>query len=446
MSKGCVIKYTNPVTGMNQTSVLAYTLSQVGYSNEQAIDLVKQGSLYSKKDGYNTWPKPLNKDKGRFGNFVEIDSDNLLRNVGIDSLTSDQVKYLRAAQDLFEDVQVRIDNPINLTTLVEIGNYVKNNGLASVGIEIVNPEAPVLERMYKVYPIPLTELNLVYLSSFIEGEVFNKRLVNGEESRIEFLKKYVDFQNPDVYDTLVKILNDPETPDYEKFVIKKLLPIIDLIPTIGLDFFTGKDLQNRDVIPMGEYVPELHKIKLNVFGLKNRGLDYSRRVILHEILHSVLSSTLQNPTSEIDKELVNSLKPILAYYQQKYSTKKRTDTYYGFKDIHEFVSEFFTNPDFRNTLESEEPNWFIKIIDAIFKFFGKKLNLNQNPNSLENIDLLMENFFNEILLAQDINTSIIYTKFDSIPYTMSVPQMLEMDTFVEENSDFLTRLDELLQD
>jgi len=138
MSKGCVIKYTNPVTGMNQTSVLAYTLSQVGYSNEQAIDLVKQGSLYSKKDGYNTWPKPLNKDKGRFGNFVEIDSDNLLRNVGIDSLTSDQVKYLRAAQDLFEDVQVRIDNPINLTTLVEIGNYVKNNGLASVGIEIVN--------------------------------------------------------------------------------------------------------------------------------------------------------------------------------------------------------------------------------------------------------------------------------------------------------------------
>ena len=66
MSKGCVIKYTNPVTGMNQTSVLAYTLSQVGYSNEQAIDLVKQGSLYSKKDGYNTWPKPLNKDKGRF--------------------------------------------------------------------------------------------------------------------------------------------------------------------------------------------------------------------------------------------------------------------------------------------------------------------------------------------------------------------------------------------
>jgi len=177
--------------------------------------------------------------------------------------------------------------------------------------------------MYKVYPIPLTELNLVYLSSFIEGEVFNKRLVNGEESRIEFLKKYVDFQNPDVYDTLVKILNDPETPDYEKFVIKKLLPIIDLIPTIGLDFFTGKDLQNRDVIPMGEYVPELHKIKLNVFGLKNRGLDYSRRVILHEILHSVLSSTLQNPTSEIDKELVNSLKPILAYYQQKYSTKKK---------------------------------------------------------------------------------------------------------------------------
>jgi len=446
MSKGCVIKYTNPVTGMNQTSVLAYTLSQVGYSNEQAIDLVKQGSLYSKKDGYNTWPKPLNKDKGRFGNFVEIDSDNLLRNVGIDSLTSDQVKYLRAAQDLFEDVQVRIDNPINLTTLVEIGNYVKNNGLASVGIEIVNPEAPVLERMYKVYPIPFTELNMVYLSSFIEGEVFNKRLVNGEESRIEFLKKYVDFQNPDVYDTLVKILNDPETPDYEKFVIKKLLPIIDLIPTIGLDFFTGKDLQNRDVIPMGEYVPELHKIKLNVFGLKNRGLDYSRRVILHEILHSVLSSTLQNPTSEIDKELVNSLKPILAYYQQKYSTKKRTDTYYGFKDIHEFVSEFFTNPDFRNTLESEEPNWFIKIIDAIFKFFGKKLNLNQNPNSLENIDLLMENFFNEILLAQDINTSIIYTKFDSIPYTMSVPQMLEMDRFVEENSDFLTRLDELLQD
>jgi len=449
MSKGCVIKYTNPVTGMNQTSVLAYTLSQVGYSNEQAIDLVKQGSLYSKKDGNNTWPKPLNKDKGRFGNFVEIDSDNLLNNLGIDSLTPEQVDYLRGAQDLFEDVQVRIDTPINLTTLLEVANYVKQKGVSSISIDIVNPEASVLDRMYKIYPIPFTELNTIYLGSFIEGEVFSKNLTKGKETRIEFLKKYVDFQQPDVYDTLIKILNDPETPDYEKFVIKKLLPIIDLIPNIGLDFFTGKDLEGREEIPMGEYVPEFHTIKLNVFGLKSRGLDYSRRVILHEILHSVLASSLQNPTTEADKALVNSLKPILTYYQQKYSTKEKIEDYYGFRDIHEFVSEFFTNPAFRDLLEKEEPNWFVKIIDAIWKFFGKKLNLNKNLNSLENVDLLLENFFNEVLFAQDINTSVLYTKLNSMPYAMSDAQMRDMDEFLDDEKrdkvEFLARLDELLQ-
>jgi hypothetical protein len=449
MPNGCVIKYPNPVTGMNQTSVLAYTLSQMGYSTEESINLVKRGSTYSKKDGYNAWPKPINRPEARFGNFIEIDSDNLVANLGLTSvLKPSQVSYMRAAQDLFEDVQVRVDAPINLKLLMELGNYVKKGGEASLKIEIVNPEAPLLQRMYKVYPVPATPLNREYLFSFIETEIFSKNVSIGKETRLDFLKPYIDFSEPDIYDTMAKMLNDPQTPAHEKYLIKKLLPMMDLVPTITFDFFTGSDILQVEKIPAGQYNREFNNIKLNVFGLKNGDMASARRLILHEVLHSVLSSAIDNPISEIDKKLVNSLKPVLAYYRQKYSSEKFTNEYYGLQDLHEFVSEFFTNPEFRDLLESNDSNWFLKTIDAIWKFFTGKLLLNKNVNSVENIEQILEDIFNDILYAQEINTSLTYTSTSKFESPLSFNQMLEIDKFTENNSELLSEfsanLDRLL--
>jgi hypothetical protein len=68
--------------------------------------------------------------------------------------------------------------------------------------------------------------------------------------------------------------------------------------------------------------------------------------------------------------------------------------------------------------------------------------------SIENIEQILEDIFNDILYAQEINTSLTYTSTSKFESPLSFNQMLEIDKFTENNSELLSEfsanLDRLL--
>lgn len=87
----------------------------------------------------------------------------------------------------------------------------------------------------------------------------------------------------------------------------------------------------------GVYKPETAEI--GVVGKHAK----SEHVVAHEVAHAMTQHAIDNPTSR-QKPIVAKLKKLFEFVKDKLKEE------YGAKDIHEFVAEAYTNPDFQQKL------------------------------------------------------------------------------------------------
>ena len=93
-----------------------------------------------------------------------------------------------------------------------------------------------------------------------------------------------------------------------------------------------------------------------------RGLN--KKVFFHELAHAALSRRLDNPDSK-------EAKVFFKFFSQ---IQLQMSGFYGGKDLHEFVSEFMGNENFRALLKDlkapRSDSFYKRVIDAILEFFG----------------------------------------------------------------------------
>ena len=93
-----------------------------------------------------------------------------------------------------------------------------------------------------------------------------------------------------------------------------------------------------------------------------RGLN--KKVFFHELAHAALSRRLDNPDSK-------EAEVFFKFFSQ---IQLQMSGFYGGKDLHEFVSEFMGNENFRALLKDlkapRSDSFYKRVIDAILEFFG----------------------------------------------------------------------------
>lgn len=131
----------------------------------------------------------------------------------------------------------------------------------------------------------------------------------------------------------------------------------------------------------GKFDPKLNEISAQKF----KGKD--EHTVAHEMVHALTHDAIDNPTRE-QKYFVDKLKSLHAYVKNyikehhgfedgKYKTGKSWEhgQDYGMHDIHEFVSEAMTNPDFQHKLSQikyQNTTAWGKFTDFVAKLLGLK--------------------------------------------------------------------------
>lgn len=156
-------------------------------------------------------------------------------------------------------------------------------------------------------------------------------------------------------------------------------------------------------------------------------LDHVERTILHEAIHALTSSVFSKPENlrtPSEKQFVNRIRIIKSNYEtyaqrlyaeQGIDVRKETiegnESFYGFKNEKEFLSEIMTNQEFQETLRNVDKNFVMKMVDSIVKAIVKLLGLSTNKNveviQKYILDFIQNDYshYDENLLGADFKTS-----------------------------------------
>jgi hypothetical protein len=105
------------------------------------------------------------------------------------------------------------------------------------------------------------------------------------------------------------------------------------------------DLLNREYGWIGKYDPESDTIML-------RDTTISNHTFLHEVLHAITSDLIENADKlrGVRKDAYNRLEELYKYASGILAAQNSGTTAYGVQDLHEFISEAMTNPEFQADL------------------------------------------------------------------------------------------------
>jgi len=448
MSKACIIHVNNPVSGDRHTSLVGYLLTQLNLDSEYIESTLD--AVYDNQNSTRSWG-PLKRNTSLSPN-PEPDIEQFIQLAGI-QLGPKGLRYATAVQRFYDEHGMTPDEEYNIDQLRQIILDNKPYSTFAFEIEVVDPSLSPGERTYRLDPIAGLDGYKINMAQTLEKEIFDL----GAETtgtNIEYLRKYIDFVEPDVFDTITKIVNDPNTPFYQKELLRKLAGVVKLNPDLGLSFFKGatytdKFDKNKDSIGIARYSAYQQKILLNPLALTSLDLDFFRKLFIHELVHAATLSALAVPITETDKKLQQGIREAYMYYKTKYAAQHPSDLYYGLLDEAEFVSEFLSNPEFRNLIEKQEPEYAQNIFERIWEFILNKLGLNKvnkkDVPTQEDLDELLDNYFNEVVFNNSLNLTRPNQEEDGANYQMSVTQIEEAEAYLKSNGDFQQDLARFLE-
>jgi len=453
MPRNCTINFNNPVTGRRHQSLVAYMLNQNGIAEEDLKDVLDAGFIYRKSSGVKYW-----NDKKSQSPYVEPNVKEVLKSLDVE-VDETTLNYISQVQEFYDSQNLSIDTNLNLSQVKQVLRNLVDTKIA-LELEAVDPSVNIQERTYRLYPVPYSSNSVAELGNAFFNETYDLQIEMGTPNALQLASKYIDLINPNIYNTINKIIQDPTTTQEQKDILNTLLSITQFAPNIHFNI-------TRDLIPTEEndsYVPGMYNsldntIYFNAAALSQLTPEKLKKLVIHEMVHAAFYSVLENPITVEEKVFAGEIKRIHQYYRNKYEGKRAADDFYGLYDYHEFLSEFLSNPKFRGILEQEAPEVHGSTIQSILNFF-KKLYLSfankRRSSAKENtpvpsvteeyIDSLFNTMVTKILDDKTLNTSQVYVadkKLNSNASSLAYDQFLEelpysdSDIFFERLNEFL---------
>lgn len=442
MPRNCTINFNNPVTGRRHPSLIGYMLNQNGISEDNLQAVLDAGFEYT-ESGAKTWGNKTSQSP-----YVEPNINTFLEKLDIEA-DPNVVSYISRVQDFYDQMNLSIGTRLNLAQVRELYKEIPSN--ISLEVEAVDPSVNILERQYKVFPIPYTDNSFLDFGNFVYNEVYNMQVELGQPNALQHLTKFVDLLEPNIYNTINRILNDPSTTKTQKDILKTLLSIQQFAPDITLQITSEVLYDYEGSISASLYNPENNSIVFNLAALGMMSADNFKKLIIHEFVHAAFYSVLDNPVTQEEKIFASEVKKIYEYYKDKYKDKEPLGDFYGLQDQQEFLSEFLSNPTFRESLESVSPevhgSFIQSMLNLFKKFFNKFIRKNNYAVSKEYLDILIKDMVVNVLDNKSINTSRIYTPAKPVASRVNTA---EYNRFLEEmpyndSNIFFERLKEFLE-
>jgi len=216
-----------------------------------------------------------------------------------------------------------------------------------------------------------------------------------DDNRIaEDIMEYYDTQDGETVSLapmIQKIINNPYTDPYLKSILEKLLPKIKADAKVKFDmkqtYAPGYYEVGTGTITID---PALHETKMSFEG-----------VMLHEIMHLLTSDELQYGNSKFTKDI----EQIYEYTKKNLEDRGIDPSYYGFTNIHEFIAEAYSNPEFQKELneipgKTGAKSTWAEFMDALSAFFTKVFKLDIKPSALDDIFFKVEEYLDEDVLKE----------------------------------------------
>lgn len=449
MARHCTLDFHNPVTGKTHHSLLGYVLNQYGVPENQVQSILDKGFSYIKSNGVKSWG-----NKQSESSTIEPSIEQLL-SLTKASTSPGLLSYVSKVQDFYDSKNLSIDTDLNINQLHKIIRDANDIEVA-LEYEVTNPEAPIEEQTYRVYPLEESKENMLMTNNALFKQIDSYYAAMGQTRLVDKLGKYLDLGNPTIHNSMRKILNDSTTTQYERDLINTLLGVLDLNPSLRLNLSFDLEISKESgeiAYPSANYDFKTNSISIFLYPAHALSDEEFKRLLIHETVHAVIASTLENPETTAEKVFASEIARIWQYYKEKYSDVEPIGDFYGLRDQHEFIAEFLSNPTFRASLEEAAPevqgSTFQSIINFIKKLLGSYFTKFNKQVSEEYVQGLVEDMFETILNNQQLNTSMVYVAnqaFNSEGNSKNYQQFLEsmpgmsgreVEIFYERLRDFL---------
>lgn len=393
-----------------------YKVEQIIDGEETPINLLATDSVVTSQ-ATRSWGSNNNISS----DFIEPRVTDLANefNLEIAPGLADQINLI---QDFYDSKNIHLGTNLNLLEAKDIIKDAQDLDI-SLELEAVNPEDQPSDRMYRVYPVSPGQANNEAVNNFIYQELNAYYQQVGAPNALTAISNYVDVTNPTLVGMLKNILNDPSTTQFEKDIMNTMLSLLRQFPEINVNF--SKDLMlselNPDNLVPAKYEAKTNTITLYTGPLSNYNAGQFKHILLHELTHALFFSTLKNPQTAAEKVFASEIKRIYDYYRTKFPNAAYIGEFYGLSNEHEFLSEFFSNPEFRAILEKEAPPVHGSIFQSVLNFFKKLFNqflVDRNRQDTQYLNDLTKYFFNNVLNSK-INTSAVYVSEDAFNYEVT---------------------------
>lgn len=224
--------------------------------------------------------------------------------------------------------------------------------------------------LYKELAARLAELNLPTTIVFNGARDLTRRQIDLKTYKQQKrLFTYVELNYPSLYDKYFKNYDREENLEKVYEGIKELRSAkYNVEPVIAEFTDVDKAFEDniRGLTVPGAYYPAFDAITID---LENG----THSVLLHEVLHAATEAILEAPIETLTESQRKARGELQEMYD--YAVANIPLDLYGLTDIHEFVSELFTNDNFKNKLKQiqyKQTNtpFFTKLVRAIFQMIG----------------------------------------------------------------------------
>jgi hypothetical protein len=382
----CFAKIKSPLNGATVTSPAYYQLTSF-FPPDQGKKMYQATTTNEFKNQFGfDWTKPQEgyNPKVNFAGEPTIEHINAHLGLGLNE------REIRAAQQMEEvaslgylDVGYNNPNAFDLIT-----NEINLNSKYNL------VESEVLVRDGKHYlsikPVPngkkLKPVSKDYL-----------RLMKFPESVINSVQ---DFSNATLGEMMDGLINNKQLPEFQRKMIERLRNLMSVNPTLKLTVFDDAEVDQE--YQRSFYDPKSNTIYIGKTVTSDFNTERFTQELIHEAVHAYTVSALTNPRTSEEINFRQGMEKYMNEYRNKFPRLQR---HYGFKNVEEFVSEYLSNPYFREDLlqaesTSRDKSFIGRVVSDIKRFLSKALGL--QDSMFDRVNETINNYFDYLENLEDM--------------------------------------------
>ena len=211
-----------------------------------------------------------------------------------------------------------------------------------------------------------------------------------------------DFNNATFKELIDNLASNSELEPFQQEMLKKLSPLMSKNPTLKLALFD--DLNVTDEYQRSFYDPKTNTVYIAKSTHTPTDNKFLAREIIHEAVHAFTISILNNPRNAQEVQFVQEMEQ---YFQKYRSINPELQSYYGLKNVEEFVSEFLSNPYFREQLQVAEAQKeasagiIERMWNSIKGFLNRYIFGDMGSTMFDQVQETLDDYFDYLMTLQD---------------------------------------------